>query len=175
VRAVGRHQAFSVQAPLSGLRARSVLLASHGTEGAQAAEAAALEIVAPGGSIHHLVIVPELWQGMSGDGWRINAVTEHEFCDYLEAQIERETLEHLRRVAGKAARRSITYSAGSEFGVLEDCLAIAAAKDAYDVIVIGAPRPKGLLGLRSRMRLDKLARALPMPLLIIPHPRSGGR
>lgn len=159
----------------TGLRARSVLLASHGTDGARAAEAAALDIVAPGGTLHHLLIVPELWQGMSGDGWRINAITEHEFCDYLEAELERETMEHLSRVAGAARRRGISYSAASEFGGLEDCLIAAAAKDRYDLIVIGAPRPKGLLGLRSRMRLDKLARRLALPLLIVPYPQSGSR
>ena len=172
---MGEHPMIQARAPACGLRARSVLLASHGTDGARAAEAAALDIVAPGGRLHHLLIVPELWQGMSGDGWRINAITEHEFCDYLEAQLERETIVELRRVAGEAERRGITYSAASEFGALEQHLAAAAGKDHYDLIVIGAPRPKGLIGLRSRMRLDRLARMLPIPLLIVPHPQSGSR
>lgn len=158
----------------AGLRARRVLLASHGTAGARAAEAAALDLVAAGGSIHHLVIVPELWRGMSGDGWRINAATEREFCDYLEGQIERETLAELKRVADAAARRGIVYSASSECGPLEASLAAAAAKGGYDAVVIGAPRPRGMTGLRSRMRLDRLAPMLTVPLVVVPHPDARG-
>jgi hypothetical protein len=39
-----------------------------------------------------------------------------------------------------------------------------------DIVVIGAPRPKGSPGLRSRMRVEKLAGALGAPLLVVPHP-----
>ena len=56
---------------------------------------------------------PEFWQSITGDGWRINASTEHQFCDYLEAQIEREILDHLVRVNAQARARGILYSAGS--------------------------------------------------------------
>jgi nucleotide-binding universal stress UspA family protein len=150
-----------------------VLLASHGTPGARAAEEAAIALLAAGGRLHHLVIVPELWRGMSGDGWRINAATEGEFCDYLEAQIERETLAEVRRVAEEAARRGLDYSASSECGPLEDVLAASAAAGDYDVVVMGSPRPKGRLGLRSRMRLDRLARRLRVPFIVVPHPDAG--
>jgi nucleotide-binding universal stress UspA family protein len=152
------------------LRAASVLLASHDTAGARAAEQAALDAVVAGGSLHHLVIIPEFWQSITGDGWRINASTEHQFCDYLEGQIEREILEHLRRVDGEARARGIRYSAGSKHGRLEDCLIATTREGDYDLVVIGAPRPKGQPGLRSRMDLDRLARGLRIPLVVIPHP-----
>jgi hypothetical protein len=148
-------------------------MASHGTTGARAAEAAALDIVADGGRLHHLVIVPELWRGMTGDGWRINAATEHEFCDYLESQIERETLEYLRLVARAAANRGIIYSASSECGPLVDCLAATAAAGDYEAVVIGSPRPRGIAGLRSRLDVDKLMRVLRLPLIVIPYPTAG--
>ena len=152
------------------LRATSVLLASHDTAGAQAAERAALDALAAGGSLHHLVIVPEFWQSITGDGWRINASTEHQFCDYLEGQIEREILEHLGRVNAQARARGIRYSASSRHGRLEDCLIAASRQGEYDLVVIGAPRPKGQPGFRSRINLDKLARGLRVPLVVIPHP-----
>ncbi len=154
----------------SPLRARSVLLASHDTEGSQAAERAALDAVVEGGRLHHLVIVPEFWQSITGDGWRINASTEHQFCDYLEAQIEREILEHLVRVNGQARARNIHYSAGSKHGRLEDCLIAASEEADFDLVVIGAPRPKGRTGLRSRIGLDRLVRGLRVPLVVVPHP-----
>jgi hypothetical protein len=124
----------------SPLRAHSVLLASHDTEGSRAAERAALDAVIEGGRLHHLVIVPQFWQSITGDGWRINASTEHAFCDYVEAQIEREILAHLTRVHETARSRGIHYSASSRHG------------------------------LRSRINLDKLAARLRVPLVVIPHP-----
>ncbi|KAB2919224.1 MAG: hypothetical protein F9K29_06310 [Hyphomicrobiaceae bacterium] len=154
----------------SALRASSVLLASHDTEGSRAAERAALDAVVPGGRLHHLVIVPEFWRSITGDGWRINASTEHAFCDYLEAQIEREILEHLNRVNAQARARGIHYSASSEHGRLADCVVAASEKADYDLVMIGAPRPKGEPGLRSRLDLDRLTRALRIPLVVVPHP-----
>ncbi len=154
----------------SPLRASSVLLASHDTNGSRAAVRTALDAVVPGGRLHHLVIVPEFWQSITGDGWRINASTEHAFCDYLEAQIEREILEHLTSVDGQARARGIRYSASSEHGRLADCLIAASEKADFDLIIIGAPRPKGHPGLRSRLDLDRLTRAMRIPLVVVPHP-----
>jgi hypothetical protein len=155
------------------LRARSVLLASHDTAGSRAAERAALDTLLEGGRLHHLVIVPEFWQSITGDGWRINASTEHAFCGYLEATIESEILTHLARVNGEARSRGIQYSAASKHGRLETCLIEAAGGQDFDLVVIGAPRPRGHAGLRSRINLDKLARGLSVPLVIIPHPANG--
>lgn len=155
------------------LRASSVLLASHDTAGSRAAERVALDAIAEGGRLHHLVIVPEFWQGISGDGWRINASTEHAFCDYVEAQIEREILEHLGRVHAAAKARRIQYSAGSKHGRLEVCLIATTAEADFDLVVIGSPRPKGHPGLRSRLDLGKLTRGLRVPLLVVPHPGYG--
>ena len=150
-----------------------MLLASHDTAGAQAAERAALDALDAGGTLHHLVIVPEFWQSITGDGWRINASTEHQFCDYLEGQIEREILEHLGRVNAEARARGIRYSASSRHGRLEDCLIAASREGAYDLVVIGAPRPKGQPGFRSRINLDKLTRGLRVPLVVVPRPGHG--
>jgi nucleotide-binding universal stress UspA family protein len=154
----------------SPLRAHSVLLASHDTEGSRAAERAALDAVIEGGRLHHLVIVPQFWQSITGDGWRINASTEHAFCDYVEAQIEREILAHLTRVHETARSRGIHYSASSRHGPLETCLLAAAEAADFNLVVIGSPRPKGRPGLRSRINLDKLAARLRVPLVVIPHP-----
>jgi nucleotide-binding universal stress UspA family protein len=154
----------------SPLRANSILLASHDTEGSRAAERVALDSVVEGGRLHHLVIVPKFWQSITGDGWRINASTEHAFCDYLEAQIEREIMEHLVRVNREAQSRRVQYSAGSKHGDLESCLIATAEESDFDLVVIGAHRPKGHHGLRSRIDFDKLARGLRVPLVVVPHP-----
>ncbi|MGD9668900.1 MAG: universal stress protein [Hyphomicrobiaceae bacterium] len=154
------------------LSARNVLLASHGSEGARAAESRLLESLTPGAHLRHLLIVPEFWQHMSGDGWRINASTEHLFCDYLENQLEQEALDELHRVHALATARGITYSAASRFGPLETSLAEEAAAGEFDLVVIGAPRPRGAAGLRSRMDVAVLLGILQIPLLVVPHPRA---
>jgi len=154
------------------VEARSVLLASHGSEGGAAATSAVIAALKPGARLHQLLVVPDLFRHMSGDGWRINASTEHLFCDYLEDQIERETLDILRGVHAAASARGIVYSASSCCGDPARCLIETASAGDYDLVVIGAPRPKGVPGLRSRMDLDALARGLPLPLVVVPHPRA---
>lgn len=162
--------AMSAGAGPSAFRARRIMLASHGTPGARAAEQAALHALERGGLLHHLIIIPEFWRHMSGDGWRINASTEHAFCDYLEGQIEAETRAELQRVHGDAVARGLSYRARSETGPLaETLIGIANAGD-YELVMIGAPRPRGQVGLRSRMDVAKLVRGLRVPLVIVPIP-----
>ena len=147
-----------------------LIVASHDSEGARAAERAAIAALEPGGSLRHLVIVPEFWRGMTGDGWRCNGSNVRDFADYLEGQIDREIRAHLERVHADAQARGIIYSAASRCGPLADCLVAECRAGSYEAAVIGAPRPRRMAGLRSRMDLDKLLRALPVPLIVVPHP-----
>lgn len=147
-----------------------LLVSSHDSDGARAAERAAIAALERGGSLRHLVIVPEFWQGMAGDGWRCNGSNVRDFADYLEGQIDREIRAHLDRVHSEAQARGIVYSAASRHGPLAECLVAECLAGSYEAVVIGAPRPKRMGGLRSRMDLDKLLRALPVPLIVVPHP-----
>lgn len=149
-----------------------LLLASHDSEGARAAERAAVGALEAGGSLRHLVIVPEFWQGMTGDGWRCNGSNVRDFADYLEGQIDREIREHLERVFAQARALGIVYSASSRHGPLAECLVAECRAGDYEAVVIGAPRPKRTLGFRSRMDLEKLVRALPVPVIVVPHPAA---
>ncbi len=54
----------------------NILLASHGTEGAIAAEKMALSLCEKGARLHHLLVVPTLWEGMTGDDW-LNAFVNY--------------------------------------------------------------------------------------------------
>ncbi len=149
----------------------AVLLASHGTTGARAAETAALDLCAgAGASLHRLLIVPDFWKGMMGDDWLNNAVTQARFGTYVENQLARESAEDINRTTEAAKKKGVNFDFTITFGKPSDCLLEAAAKKDYDLIVIGSPRPKGTEGYRSRMALDPLVRALKTRLLIIPHP-----
>jgi len=146
-------------------------LASHGTAGARAAEAVALDLCADSGAaLHHLFVVPDFWKGMMGDDWLNNAVTQIRFGRYVENQLARETAEEVDRLTAAADARGITITTDVRLGKPAACLLDHCARVQPDIVVIGAPRPKGVSGFRSRMALDPLVRGLTAPLIIAPHP-----
>lgn len=149
---------------------KRILLASHGTEGARAAERALWRLAAPGARLHHLIVVPDLWKGMRGDDWLNNASTQDDFADYLESELEREVLQECRRLQRQAVRRKIRYASEVAQGKPTECLLRSAVRHRPDLVVVGSPRPPGKRGLRSRLDFDDLARKLRAPLLIVPYP-----
>ncbi len=149
-----------------------IILASHGTKGAIAAENHALDMANDyGASLHQLLVVPDFWKGMMGDDWLNNAVTQIRFGKYVENQLAAETAEEITRVEDMAKSRGIAYSHHITLGKPEECLIDACSSNSYDIAIIGSPRPKNVSGYRSRMKLDPLTRALNIRLLIIPYPK----
>jgi len=153
------------------LKANRVLIASHGTPGARAAEHAALELAAPAATIFHLVVVPDFWKGMMGDDWLNNASTRAAYGRHVESQLAREIEEHRIALEREVRAGGKRYEMKVVLGKPDAALIDYAAAVRPDLVVIGAPRPPGAPGLRSRMRTEKLAGALDAPLLVIPHPR----
>ncbi len=151
-------------------RSKHVLLPSHGTVGAQAAESVAIELCAEDAKIHHLVVVPDLWKGMMGDDWLNNGVTRDRYARYLETELGREVEEHCERVRSKAKEKGVHYSCEIVLGKPDECLIEACMETDYDLVVMGSPRPKGTPGLRSRMATKSLTQALSSPLLTVPYP-----
>ena len=149
--------------------ANTILLASHGSEGAQAAELMALSLCTEGGHLHHLLVVPGFWKDMTGDDWLNNAVTRDRFRRYLEDQLSQEVTEHQARVSEAAAELQLNYSSEVIIGEPDECLINASQQQPYDLVVMGSPRPKGKSGLRSRM-VTEATRNLPVPVMIVPYP-----
>ena len=148
-----------------------IVLASHGTPGGQAAERVALALLPSGARLSQLVVVPDFWKGMMGDDWLNNASTRDAFGRHVERQLEREIAEQVARVRAQAGERGLRYESRIELGKPADCLIEFAGELGPDLVVIGSPRPRGVQGLRSRMDLETLVRALAAPLLIAPYPR----
>lgn len=153
------------------LKANRVLIASHGTPGARAAERAALELASPAATIHHLVVVPDFWKGMMGDDWLNNASTRAAYGRHVESQLGREIEEHRLALESEVQASGRRYEMKAVLGKPDEALLEYAAAIHPDLVVIGSPRPPGAPGLRSRLRVDKLAGALDAPLVVIPHPR----
>jgi nucleotide-binding universal stress UspA family protein len=151
--------------------AHSILLASHGTPGARAAERAALDLCAAGGRVHHLVVVPDFWKGMLGDDWLNNAAVHERFGRYVEGQLEREITEYAAEVEAAAKQRGVGYSCEIQLGKPAACVAAVASAADYDLVVVGSPRPKGVPGYRSRLAIETLVKTLRTPLLVVPYPQ----
>lgn len=149
---------------------RRILLASHGTTGAQAAEDAAMALCAPGGTIRHLEVVPDFWKGMRGDDWLNNAITQDRFGTYVESALQRELAEHAEALARAVEARGLSYEHVATFGKPAESLLAVAADSACDLVVVGSPRPKGTPGYRSRLKLETVVRGLRVPLLVVPYP-----
>ncbi len=151
---------------------KKLILASHGTPGARAAEDAALELcMESGASVHQLYIVPDFWKGMMGDDWLNNAVTQARFGKYVENQLARDAAEEISRFAEKAKESHIPCSDEIRLGKPAPCLITVCEKGGYDLAVIGSPRPKGTPGLRSRMDPELLSRNLSIRLVTVPYPQ----
>lgn len=148
----------------------SIVLASHGTPGARAAEEMALKLAPSGGALHHLIVVPDLWRGMMGDDWLNNASTRTTYGRYIEDQLGREIERHREALEREAQMGGVRYDLKVMIGKPDECLLEHAAGIAPDLVVIGSPRPRGTPGLRSRMKIVRLA-TLASPLLIVPYPR----
>lgn len=149
---------------------RRILLASHGTPGAQAAERAALTSLEHGDVLYHLVVVPDFWDGMQGDDWLNNASTRDVFADYVETQLENEVKTEFARVQSAAQKLGVTYESRVVYGKPDVCLLEAIADVKPNQVILGSPRPRHAAGQRSRMITDKLLRASVVPLCIQPYP-----
>lgn len=152
------------------IKTEHILLASHGTEGAIAAENAALSLCKKGATLHHLLVVPTLWEGMTGDDWLNNGSTRNTFRRYLESEIGKEIDEHCARIREEAEAKSVTYNNELVVGEPDEYLLKSCKEHDFDLVVMGSPRPKGKEGLRSRMSVESITRALTIPLLIVPYP-----
>jgi len=149
----------------------TLLLCHHGTPGAAAAEALAIEIAVPGvTAVVHCLVVPDLWTGMQGDDWLNNASTRDAFGGYVENLLESDARRDLAAVEARCRERGLAWQAVLRVGEPAATVLAVAAEVAADLVVIGPPRRKGEEGLRSRLDLEKLVRGLPCPLLIAQRP-----
>ena len=153
------------------MKAGRILLASHGTAGARAADRAALELCQePGTALFHLTVVPDLWYGMMGDDWLNNVSTRDAYCRHVESELAREMAEHRQTMKALTAAQNAHYQAEVKIGTPTECLLAYAKSLAPDIVVVGSRRPRGAPGLRSRMHVERLLARLAPPLLVVPYP-----
>lgn len=150
----------------------NILLASHGSKGALAAEQAALELCNKGDHLHHLYVVPGFWKDMTGDDWLNNGVTRNRFRDYVESELTKEVKETIERLQQQAAEKEIDYIPEVVVGEPDDCLLNKSNQHYFNKIIMGSPRPKGEPGLRSRMITKKTSASLSDNIMMVPFPNE---
>ncbi len=155
----------------------SILLCSHGSEGAQKAEKYVFEKLIPSfpdAEITLLTIIDKDWSTMSSDDWLNTSTTRTVFKDYVQEQLGREIDEDWNRI-----RKIYPTSQAARFmkvvGGIEETVAEVAAKLHCDLVVLGGinKKPMRLLsvtmhkGLAATISNDVLHPLLPCPLMVI--------
>lgn len=155
-----------------------ILLCTHGSKGAQKAEAYAfgkLKAFVPAKHITVLTIIDKDWSEMSTDDWLNTSTARTQFKDYVHEQLSREIEEDWQRI-----RAEYPESEKSRFmnvvGGIEETVAEVAEKLGCDLIILGPYHKKKRRltsvvmekGLANTISNKKLHPLLPCPILITP-------
>ncbi|WP_457573669.1 universal stress protein [Desulfolithobacter sp.] len=155
----------------------SLLLCTHGTDGARQAEQLVFDNLCtenPALVVTVLTIIDQDWRSMTGDDWLNSSKTHTTFLNYVENQMQKENEEDWQRIREQypAAARAVFASV---VGPIEQTIAAEARKRNCDLIVIGPYRESRRLfnltmekGLRSRIDALRLHKMLPCPMLVAP-------
>ncbi|RTZ97067.1 MAG: universal stress protein [Deltaproteobacteria bacterium] len=146
-----------------------ILLCTHGTPGAQKAEALVLDDLLHKGSpdmkITILTVINEDWKWMLGDDWLNTSKTHRDFMNHVDNQLSLEIIGDWERIKSR-------FPAASRFkflkivGPVEETIAEVARKLKNDLIVIGPYQKKQGKGFKARLKNKRFHPLLPVPLLI---------
>jgi nucleotide-binding universal stress UspA family protein len=156
---------------------QSILLCTHGTQGARAAERLVFEqlaVVRPQTKIVVLTVIDQDLQNMTGDDRLNSSASNAPHLNQAQQQVGKVIEEEWERIRNSYPR-SDTAKFHHPVGPLEETMAKAARVLGCDCIVIGPQRQSRRLlklqmdqGQRSRLDNGKLHPLLPCPLLVAP-------
>ena len=149
-----------------------VLLASHGTVGAQAAEKALLNLHLDQIEVTHLYVLPDLWKHMLGDDWLNNEITRERFGTYLESELAQEIDETIARIQKELQFFKTRLKHKVVIGNPHKELINTCNEDNYKLVITGSARPRTMPGLKSRMICKNISQYLSMKYLQVPHPEA---
>lgn len=147
-----------------------ILLASHGSIGARAAEQAVLTRLNPGDELYHLLVVPDAWDAMPGENGQDHSTAYPIIGGAIEAQMEAEAGDTFARMGEAARQLGVVYETRLIYGKPVYTLLETVAEISPDYVIAGSARPKHIDGLHSKMITESLMRSMVIPLLIIPYP-----
>ncbi len=144
-----------------------ILVATHGTEGARAAEAYALELARDSGAeVHALYVIHKGWGSLVGIEWLHSSEKRMEFYRYAESELFRRAEEVLG--AARRAAADIYVTPHTRVGEPTEIIAETAEELGVDLIVLGPSGGARSEEYQARVRLKKLLGRAPCPVLIAP-------
>lgn len=146
---------------------KRILLATHGTPGAQKAETLAAQWARTSGAeLVVLSIFNEDWKHMTGDDWLNTSTTRNKFGDYVMGQVNAEMDRLQERLEQVFQGLEVRYVRAS--GNIEQVLAETAEKEQADIVIMGAWQKKQAPGFKARFENRRLHPLLPCPAVVAP-------
>jgi nucleotide-binding universal stress UspA family protein len=148
---------------------KKILLATHGTKGAQAAEDLSVELAREqGATLLCIHVVNEDWKWMTGDDWLNTSASRNRFARHVEDELAGEAEVIRARVAEKAAESSVPVAFEKTVGNPGKVILEAASGTGADLIVMGSRQKRQDEGFKSRISWDKLFVESTVPIILAP-------
>lgn len=148
---------------------KKILVATHGTKGAQAAEDLAVDLAREHGAILHCIhVVNEDWKWMTGDDWLNTSASRNRFARHVENELGLEAEVIRKRISEKSSRRAVSVAFENVVGNPGKMILQAASGAGADLIVMGARQPRQDQGFKSRIDWNKLLGESTVPIILAP-------
>ncbi|MEW6348769.1 MAG: universal stress protein [Thermodesulfobacteriota bacterium] len=146
-----------------------ILLATHGTAGALAAEDLAVELASRfGASLHCLHVIHEDWQWMTGDDWLNTSASRNQFARHVENELNGEAEAIMKRVSEKASGKSVSLTTLKKVGNPAAVILLTAQEIGADVVVMGSRQNRQDTGFRARIGWPEFLGKCRVPVLLAP-------
>lgn len=144
---------------------KRILIATHGTEGAQKAESYAIGLARQSGAeLHGLYVIHKDWSSLVGIEWLHSSERRMEFYRYAESQFNIRAEEVLD--AFRARTQWLEVTTAIRAGEPAEVIAEEAKIKNADLIVIGVGSNKRSEEYKAKVPMKKLIKIAPCPVLI---------
>lgn len=154
---------------------KRILVATHGTAGAQEAEEYALQLARlTNAELHGLYVIHKAWGSLVGIEWLHTSHVRMEFFDYAEKELYRMAEAALERFRGRAAAGGLLVATAVKVGDPAEVMAEEARAIGADLIVLGSVSRVRSEEYQARVSLRKLMKASPCSVLQVKAGRGKG-
>lgn len=148
---------------------KKILIATHGTEGAQKAESYAIGLTRQSGAeLHGLYVIHKDWSSLVGIEWLHSSERRMEFYRYAESQFYIRAEEVLRAFAERAKGMEMEVATCVKVGDPAEVIAEEALDRHIGLIVVGDNSDvRSSEEYKARISLKRLMKLAPCPVLVV--------
>lgn len=145
---------------------RTILVATHGTEGAVEAEHNAVDLARTfGAELHALYVIHKGWGSLVGIEWLHSSEKRMDFYRYAEAELYKMADAALGEFARRAAACGLTVTTAVRVGDPGGAIVDVARERGSDLIVLGDACKGRSEEYKARINVGKLMRSAPCSVL----------